>query len=91
MRELGARFEHCLRRNREGVAHRDRLIEVVERRGCARRTEAARPSRIVGTDVVEAVANAQLILAADLMVDLAEHVGGVHRDRVHAGDNPCPL
>ena len=66
------------------------LVAVVEPGRGRRRVEAAGAARVLGVDVVEAVADAELVAAADRVIDLAEHVQAVHRVVVEPGRDRRP-
>ena len=60
-------------------------VDVVEPGRCAGRAQAAGAARVVRRHVVLAVPDAQLIVAADLMIDLAERRSCCRRD-----SDTCP-
>ena len=49
------------------------------------RAQRAGAARVVAVDVVEAVANAELIAVAELVIHLGQEVGVVHRVGIEAG------
>lgn len=83
--ELSARFVHRARGKRHDVAHSDDLVGVVQVGGCAGSAQAARAARVDAGDVIQAVADAELILVAELMVDLGEEIRAVDRVWIDAG------
>src|SRR4029453_10995903 len=63
----------------QGVTDRDGLIDVVQPRRGARRAQGTGATSVLGRDLVQTVANAELIDAAQRMVDLREEIGTVNR------------
>ena len=68
--ELSPGFEHGSRRQRHRVTGGDNLVAVVEAGGGARRVQPSGSARVAGVGVIQAVAEAHLAAAADLMIDL---------------------
>ena len=82
---LRPRLVHRPRRQRQRVAERDRLVDVVEIGRGRWRIGPAGAARVLRADVVQAVADAELIATVELMIDLAEEVRRAHRVRIDAG------
>src|SRR6185503_12252934 len=79
------RFVDRPRREGGGVAEGDCLIDVVQPGRSARCIQRPGAARIARARVVQAVANAEQVLVAELVVDLGQEVGRVNRIRIDAG------
>ena len=81
---LKARFADGPRRQRPRIAQGQRLIEIVEPRRCRWRIERAGAARVLRDDIVERVADGEILAAAELVIELAEKIHRVDRIRIAA-------
>ena len=61
-------------RERRDIADGDGLISIVQIGGCGRRAQSSRAARVDAVHMVETVADAELVVSTELMIDLGEEI-----------------